>query len=328
MATEIKVWQIINETLEPIETSMVEEKRLEKDLENWIKTHPEILGENILVIEEQVSTSEGFIDFLGIDKETGDLIIIELKRDRLGRDALAQAIDYASEVASWTEDDINERINKKLKDLIIDENLNLEDSNINLNQNQKILLVGFSMEDRLQRMIDWLSEKYGMSINAVLLKYVKTKNGEELIARTMVIPEEIEKERAEKQRGQIKIQLSDEPGNYNIDELKKLLLKYLSEDRPVPKRIRTILLPLCLEHPIVTRNMIKEELLKRGEAEDETSAGKIITTISREIGIEKRDYLRQILRYDKISEHQKENYRISEEYKQLVKEILSELNKE
>jgi hypothetical protein len=326
MATEIKVWQIINETLEPIETSMVEEKRLEKHLENWIKTHPEILGENIIIIGEQVSTSGGVIDFLGIDKETGDLIIIELKRDRLGRDALAQAIDYASEVASWTEEDINERIDKKLE--LIIENLNLEDPNINLNQNQRILLVGFSMEDRLQRMIDWLSEKYGMSINAVLLKYVKTKNGEELIARTMVIPEEIEKERTEKQRGQIKIQLSDEPGNYNIDELKKLLLKYLSEDRPVPKRIRTILLPLCLEHPIVTRNMIKEELLKRGEAEDETSAGKIITTISREIGIKKRDYLRQILRYDKISEHQKENYRISEEYKQLVKEILSELNKE
>lgn len=326
MATEIKVWQIIDETLEPIETSMVEEKRLEKHLENWIKTHPEILGENIIIIGEQVSTSGGVIDFLGIDKETGDLIIIELKRDRLGRDALAQAIDYASEVASWTEEDINERIDKKLE--LIIENLNLEDPNINLNQNQRILLVGFSMEDRLQRMIDWLSEKYGMSINAVLLKYVKTKNGEELIARTMVIPEEIEKERTEKQRGQIKIQLSDEPGNYNIDELKKLLLKYLSEDRPVPKRIRTILLPLCLEHPIVTRNMIKEELLKRGEAEDETSAGKIITTISREIGIKKRDYLRQILRYDKISEHQKENYRISEEYKQLVKEILSELNKE
>ena len=223
MATEIKVWQIINETLEPIETSMVEEKRLEKHLENWIKTHPEILGENIIIIGEQVSTSGGVIDFLGIDKETGDLIIIELKRDRLGRDALAQAIDYASEVASWTEEDINERIDKKLE--LIIENLNLEDPNINLNQNQRILLVGFSMEDRLQRMIDWLSEKYGMSINAVLLKYVKTKNGEELIARTMVIPEEIEKERTEKQRGQIKIQLSDEPGNYNIDELKKAIIK-------------------------------------------------------------------------------------------------------
>jgi hypothetical protein len=324
MATEIKVWQIINETLEPIETSMVEEKRLEKDLENWVKTHPEILGENIIIIGEQVSTSAGVIDFLGIDG-SGDLIIIELKRDKLGRDALAQAIDYASEIASWTIEDINEHIEKDLEDLLTDKNLDLED--LNINENQKILLVGFSIDERLQRMIEWLSERYRMSINAVILKYIKTKNGEELIARTIVIPEEIEKERTEKQKRQKKIPMSDEPGNYSEDELKKLLLEYLSENRPVPKRIRTILLPLCLEHPIVTRDMIKEELLKKGEAKDETLAGKIITTISTEIGREKRDYLRQILRYDKIND-EKNNYSIPEEYKQLVKDILFELNKE
>jgi RecB family endonuclease NucS len=325
MATEIKVWQIINETLQPIETSMVEEKRLEKDLENWIKTHPEILGENILIIGEQVSTNAGVIDFLGIDA-SGDLIIIELKRDRLGRDALAQAIDYASEVASWTKEDINERINQNLENLLNDKNFQLQDSSIN--ENQKILLVGFSMEDRLQRMIEWLSENYGMSINAVLLKYIKTKNGEELIARAMVIPEEIEKERTEKQKMQKKIQKSDEPGNYSEDELKKRLLNYLSKDEAVPKRIRRILLPLCLEYPIVTREMIKQELLKRGEAENESQAKTYITHISNVIDRKERDYLRQILRYDRITVDQKENYRIPEEYKQLVKDILSELNKE
>jgi RecB family endonuclease NucS len=325
MATEIKVWQIINETLQPIETSMVEEKRLEKDLENWIKTHPEILGENILIIGEQVSTNAGVIDFLGIDA-SGDLIIIELKRDKLGRDALAQAIDYASEVASWTKEDINERINQNLENLLNDKNFQLQDSSIN--ENQKILLVGFSMEDRLQRMIEWLSENYGMSINAVLLKYIKTKNGEELIARAMVIPEEIEKERTEKQKMQKKIQKSDEPGNYSEDELKKRLLNYLSKDEPVPKRIRRILLPLCLEYPIVTREMIKQELLKRGEAENESQAKTYITHISNVIDRKERDYLRQILRYDRITVDQKENYRIPEEYKQLVKDILSELNKE
>jgi len=325
MATEIKVWQIINETLEPIETSMTEGRRLEKDLENWIKTHPEILGENILIIGEQVSTNAGVIDFLGIDA-SGDLIIIELKRDKLGRDALAQAIDYASEVAYWTKEDINERINQNLENLLNDKNFQLQDSSIN--ENQKILLVGFSMEDRLQRMIEWLSENYGMSINAVLLKYIKTKNGEELIARAMVIPEEIEKERTEKQKMQKKIQKSDEPGNYSEDELKKLLLKYLSKDEPVPKRIRRILLPLCLEYPIVTREMIKQELLKRGEAENESQAKTYITHISNVIDRKERDYLRQILRYDRITVDQKENYRIPEEYKQLVKEILSELNKE
>ena len=325
MATEIKVWQIINGTLHPIETSMVKEKRFEKDLENWIKTHPEILGENILIIGEQVSTNAGDIDFLGIDA-SGDLIIIELKRDKLGRDALAQVIDYASEVASWTKEDINKRINQNLENLLNDKNFQLQDSSIN--ENQKILLVGFSMDDRLQRMIEWLSENYGMSINAVLLKYIKTKNGEELIARTMVIPEEIEKERTKKQKMQKKIQKFDEPGNYSEDELKKRLLNYLSKDEPVPKRIRRILLPLCLEYPIVTREMIKQELLKRGEAENESQAKTYITHISNVIDRKERDYLRQILRYDRITVDQKENYRIPEEYKQLVKEILSELNKE
>jgi hypothetical protein len=304
---------------------MVEEKRLEKHLENWIKTHPEILGENILIIGEQVSTNAGVIDFLGIDA-SGDLIIIELKRDKLGRDALAQAIDYASEVAYWTKEDISERINQNLENLLNEKNFQLQDSSIN--ENQKILLVGFSMEDRLQRMIEWLSENYGMSINAVLLKYIKTKNGEELIARAMVIPEEIEKERTEKQKMQKKIQKFDEPGNYSEDELKKLLLKYLSKDEPTPKRIRRILLPLCLEYPIVTREMIKQELLKRGEAENESQAKTYITHISNVIDRKERDYLRQILRYDRITVDQKENYRIPEEYKQLVKEILSELNKE
>ena len=322
MAKKIKVWQIVDEKLEPIETSMAEEKRLEKDFEKWIKTNPEILGENILIIGEQVLTKSGVIDFLGID-ETGDLIIIELKRDKLARDVLAQAIDYASEVASWNIEDISTHIKKKLEDLLNDKNISLED--LSINENQKILLVGFSIEEPLQRMIEWLSDNYGVSINAVILKYIKTKNGEECIARTMIIPEEIEKERTEKQRMQKRMLMSDEPGNYSDDELKNLLLQYLSENRPVPQRIREILLPLCLEHAVVTREMIKKELINRGEAHDDGGAGKILTTISREIGGAKRNYLRQILRYDKPNPWEKENYRIPEEYKELVKDILSKL---
>jgi len=42
-------------------------------------------------------------------------------------------------------------------------------------------------------MSKWLSNNYDVSINAVILKYIKTKNGDELIARTVIIPEEIEK---------------------------------------------------------------------------------------------------------------------------------------
>lgn len=337
MATEIKVWQITNGKLEPIEITMVEAGRKEtEDLEKWIKSSPQTLGEDILIIGEQVPTKSGSMDFLGIDK-SGNLVIVELKRDRLPRDVLTQAIDYASDVSSWDVDKISEictkHTNQSLEDYLSEkfEEIDLED--LTINKTQRILLVGFSIEESLQRMIEWLSNNYGVSINAVILKYIKTRNGEELIARTVIIPEEIEKERIRKR--QFKILMSDEPGKYNEDELKDLLINYLLENRDTPRRIREILLPLCLKHNIVSREMIKKELLKRGEAEDDTKAGFTLTTISREIGIAKRDYLRQIIQYEKDpskpwekENYRKENYRLVEDYKGLVKSVLGELNKQ
>ena len=269
------------------------------------------------------------MDFLGIDK-SGNLLIIELKRDELPREVLSQAIDYASDVAIWDVDKISEVCTKHTRQGLEDylnekfEDIDLED--LIINKTQRILLVGFSIEESLQRMIEWLSNNYGVSINAVVLKYIKTKNGDELIARTVIIPEEIEKERIRKR--QFQVLMSDEPGNYDEEELTNLLRKYLSEDRTTPRRIKEILLPLCLKHKIVIREMIKKELIDKGEAEDEGKAGTILTTVSREIGIERRDYLRQIIRYDKPNPWEKENYRLVDDYKDLVKSVLEDLNKQ
>jgi hypothetical protein len=330
MATEIKVWQIINGKLELIETTMIEGGRKEtEDLEKWIKSNPLLLGKDTLIIGEQVSTKSCSMDFLGIDK-SGNLVVIELKRDKLPRDVLAQAVDYASDISSWDIDKISEVCTKYtgqgLEDYLNEkfEDIDLED--LLINKTQRILLVGFSIEESLQRMIEWLSNNYGVSINAIILKYIKTKKGEELIARTVIIPEEIEKERIRKR--QFQVSMSDEPGNYDEEELKNLLRKYLSEDRTTPRRIREILLPLCLKHKVVTRDMVKKELISEGEAEDEGKAGIILTTISREIGIEKRNYLRQIIRYDKPNPWEKENYRLVEDYKDLVKNVLKSLGKQ
>lgn len=330
MGTEIKVWQIINDKLELIETTMVETGRKEtEDLEKWIKSNSSILGQDILIIGEQVPIKSGTMDFLGIDK-SGNLIIIELKRDKLPREVLSQAIDYASDVALWDLDKISEVCTKYtgsgLEDYLNEkfEDIDLED--LLINKTQRILLVGFLIEESLQRMIEWLSNNYGVSINAVVLKYIKTKNGDELITRTVIIPEEIEKERTRKR--QFQVSMSDEPGNYDVEELKKLLKRYLSENRTTPRRIRDILLPLCLKHKVVTREMIKGELINKGEAVDEGKAGIILTTISREIGIERRDYLRQVIRYDKPNPWEKENYRLVEDYKDLVKTVLEDLKKE
>ena len=78
MATEIGVWQIIDEKLKPVDISLAESGDMEKDFEKWIKECPEVLGRNILIIGEQTQTKSGPLDFLGIDKSV-NLVIVELR---------------------------------------------------------------------------------------------------------------------------------------------------------------------------------------------------------------------------------------------------------
>lgn len=327
MATEIRVWQIVDGALEPVTASMSQEGRREvEDLQQWIRSHPAILGEDLAIIGEQIPTKTGLMDFLAIDRG-GNLVVVELKRDRLPREVLAQAVDYASDVAGWDADKVSEVCVKyagqTVQDLLNESFGDIDLGDLVINKVQRMLMVGFSIEEPLQRMIEWLSSTYGVSANAVVLTYIKTKSGDELVARTMIIPEEIDRERVS--RRQIQISMSDEPGNYESDELKELLRSYLTENRLTPRRMREIVLPLCLEHDVVTREMIKNELIRRGEATDEGKAGIILTTISREIGIEQRDYLRQVISYDRPNPWEKDNYRIVEEYRSLVSQVLSAL---
>ena len=102
MSTRIKTWQIMDGELQSIQTSLKNEGRTEPyDLEPWIESNTDILGSGIVIIGRQTMSNSGPIDLLGIDR-TGNVVIVEIKRDKLPREALAQAIDYASDAALET----------------------------------------------------------------------------------------------------------------------------------------------------------------------------------------------------------------------------------
>ncbi|HAL61430.1 MAG TPA: hypothetical protein DCP08_03375 [Chloroflexi bacterium] len=124
-----------------------------------------------------------------------------------------------------------------------------------------------------------------------------------------------------------KVPMSDEPGSYGDDELKTLLKKYLSRERKVPRRLREILLPLCLDHEPVKRDEIRKELVRRKEAKNWGHSGIVLSSISTQLGLPKNDYLRQVIRYDKPepTPWMKDNYRIEEEYKSMIRELLIEI---
>ncbi|HRG67299.1 MAG TPA: endonuclease NucS [Saprospiraceae bacterium] len=327
MATEIKTWQLVNGKLAQVSSSMVDNERKEReDLEKWIKSNPEILGNDIAIIGEQVRTKSGPLDFLGIDRD-GNLVIIELKRAKLPREALAQAIDYASDISSYEPDVLNEIClaynGQTLGDYLTERFTDTNFEEVSVNQAQRLLLVGFAIEEPLHRMIEWLSENYSLAINAIVLHYVKTNSGDELLSRTVIIPEDVEREKVNKKK--YAIEMSNDPGNYDEATLKAQLKKYFSKNLFSAKRIRDYFIPILLKNEIVTREQMRKEFVKMKAAPDESQAGYFLALISSQLGHKWKDYLRQIIHFEYPNNHwEKDNFNIPQKYRKLVEEVLSE----
>jgi hypothetical protein len=332
MATQIKTWQIVDGKLEEVDAHLKDEGRTEPyDLEPWIESNPSIIGQDIAIIGRQVMSKSGPIDLLGIDK-SGNLVIIEIKRDKLPREALAQAIDYASDAAEWNIDKLSEVCSdysgKSLEEFISEAFPDSEMESLNVNDTQRIILIGFLVESSLERMIEWLSDNFNVNINAVVLSYIKTSNGDELLAKTSIISEEIEQERVKKQK-KFQIPMSDEPGNHDLDTLRKLLIDYLTKNRVTNQRIRDILLPALLKRKTLTREELKQKTLDFDPSVDPSKVGYHLTVISSQLGLKKNDFLRQVVIYEYPTyAWEKDNYSLRDEYKDLVSDVLKELKVE
>jgi len=329
MGTEIKSWQIIDGKLTPIDTALRNEGRTEPyDLEPWLASNPEIIGTGIMIIGRQVMTRSGPIDLLAIDK-SGNTVIIEIKRAELPRESLAQAIDYASNIAEWTVEKLSE-VCSEYKKMTLQDAFNeafpdVDLETVNLNSTQRIILVGFSIEASLERMIEWLSDSYAVNANAVVLSYIKTKGGEELLTKTSIISEEMEQERTRKQK-KFEIPMSDDPGTHDVQGLKQMLLDYLSRDKVTNRRMRDILFPALLKTRLVSRDQLKKAFVDFDPSYDESKVGYYLTLVSSQLGMTKNDFLRQVVAYEYPRHHwEKDNFAIRPEHRDLVKEILEKL---
>lgn len=330
MSTEIKVWEISEDKLKLVDANLQDAGRKEyQHLETWIESNPEIISSDIVFIGRQVPTKSGPLDLLGIDNQ-GNVVVVELKRDRLPREALAQSIDYASDIAEWTLEDLNEICSrnkkKNLEEYLTECFDDIDIENIIINGSQRIFLVGFGIDSSLERMINWLSQSYGVNINAVILKYVRTESGAEFLARVAIISEELERSRAEKSR-RFKIEQSDVPGNYPEEELKRKLIQYLTSNLWSAIRLRKVVIPVLLKKGKATRDELKEELFKMGMADSVNQAGYFMALISQQISLAKNDFLRQVIGFEcnPSMPIAKETYFIKEDYRKLLEDVLREL---
>ena len=96
MASEIKLWQLHEGKLQDVNDSSFATEHLEKELEDLIEKNSTLLGDDLIIIDRQREIrSVGIFDLLCIDAG-GKFVIVELKRDQTPREAVAQALHYAS----------------------------------------------------------------------------------------------------------------------------------------------------------------------------------------------------------------------------------------
>lgn len=191
---EIRVWSLSTTagqkpTVAPIES--IAETATEHLLEEALTGHPELLMPNLRLIGRQNETTGGPLDLLGMD-EDGRLVVFELKRGQLTRDAVAQAIDYASFLADLEADELCRHIEanagkggtEKIEDF----------SKWYQNQYQRpvadigpprVVLVGLGADERSKRMVAFLA-KSDLDVSLITFHGFR-QGGQTLLARQVEV---------------------------------------------------------------------------------------------------------------------------------------------
>src|SRR5437868_3842832 len=96
MPEDIRIWSI---GAEDILSDLPQAKLdFEKRIEGWLERDITIIADDLLPIARQYQTKHGgIIDLLCLDRD-GDIVIVELKRDKTPRDIVAQALDYSASI--------------------------------------------------------------------------------------------------------------------------------------------------------------------------------------------------------------------------------------
>lgn len=165
----MQIWKINKNRIKTVDTTIPKsEKILEKDLENWILDDPSFLGEPLLIIGHQVLISEvgDRLDILAIDTQ-GNAVVIELKRGKLKDPVDMQALRYASYISKWQYGDFENQARiyyKKTRDFNFNEifenfcSKSGIDETPDINSDQRIILVGSDIREKLGSVALWLRE--------------------------------------------------------------------------------------------------------------------------------------------------------------------------
>ena len=187
MAEEFRIWHIGDKHdahLLPKAPRM----DTEKDLEDILVQNPELLGDGVALVGRQIRTKGGLPDLLGVTSD-GTLVVYELKRGGTPREAITQALDYASALDEMSGIELADHVaTHSGKDGIpeIDDFANWyadHSSNGDLSRRGRtaVCCVGIGVDDTTLRIAKWLR---GAGVGISIIEFAAYQREEErLLAR-------------------------------------------------------------------------------------------------------------------------------------------------
>ena len=187
---KIKLWSVESSgsTRKATAVADIDATETEQQLEDLLVNSPDLLMDNLTLVGRQLPTEGGPLDLLGVDAD-GRLVLFELKRGTLTRDAVAQALDYASDLAVLGEDKFARLIDEHSGQNGIEAREGFADwyqqefqNEIGLLTNPpKIVLVGLGADERARRIVNFLAQR-GIEIQ-LLTFHGFTHEGKLFLAR-------------------------------------------------------------------------------------------------------------------------------------------------
>jgi alkylated DNA nucleotide flippase Atl1 len=224
MAAQIGIWSISSGGPHRVERARVD---LESDLEGWCATDPLLLSDGLRIVGRQVRCAGGYIDLLGIDAQER-WVIIELKRARLYRDALVQAIDYASSISEMDSTSLREAIEKANGEIPNPENA-LEKVDLQLKADESgreiaIVVAGTGTDPGLDRVVDYLGG-FEIPIKVITFDVFEHSDGSRLLVREVLDEEEQVKKQSEKRKVRTVEQIAGLADKANVGEPFRLIIE-------------------------------------------------------------------------------------------------------
>lgn len=169
MNTDIGIWGIDRTSQAGTKLDLANRIETEEMLETVLVANPEMLMQGLTLVGRQVPVETGFIDLLGID-EDGQLVVFELKREKLTRAAVAQVLDYCTYLETLSDSEIGTLLAEQSGKDGIEEITDFEEW-YGSQRGESIrpvgmVLVGLGLDVSAHRMVSYLADR-GIDIRLV-----------------------------------------------------------------------------------------------------------------------------------------------------------------